>query len=165
MRNECTDTKIVGIFWGTINLLMICSYLIFPLSFIVIMAFFFFFWERKSWSFLFVGFVCLRLKCRNTVILWKHCVSVTATCVLFLKATESRHTSERRLSTVSGDNWTNRLESQRRTALQDCRWRGFLFDVRFQENDDTNQRLKHFLSVLLNDLYYTLISWPCFSLE
>lgn len=48
---------------------MICSYLIFPLSFIVIMLFF----VEKVDLFLFVGcFVCLRLKCRNTQLFYEN---------------------------------------------------------------------------------------------
>lgn len=58
MRNECTEKKIVGIFWGTNNLLMICSYLIvgFPCPYIVIIVFPFF---VKKLIFFFVSRVCL----------------------------------------------------------------------------------------------------------
>lgn len=71
---------------------MICSYLIFPFVLYCNHAFFFF--RGKKLIFFVCRFFCLfKVKVQeHTVILWKHCVSVIATCVLFPKATESLDT-------------------------------------------------------------------------
>lgn len=72
MRNECTEKKIVGIFWGFINLLMICSYLIVGFPLYCNHCIFFFSVRKKVDLFFFLSFVWVKVHVQEHSKVWNH---------------------------------------------------------------------------------------------